>query len=260
MVLGLAATVAADPKPAPVDVKPLKDKLTVLADAQGGVYAVFHDPDSPTSSVLFYGTAKSKTLYAQIITGGGRDGDAWHMRTWAPRLPDMHDGYLYRHQDGSFERDCAANDEAVLGELTGDKARAVLDGYAFLSSAIVRRPHLLARDDAGTYYYVDEIAKDYGGNGQRVFIGKRGAMRQVPLTDIASDSGGEVYSTKTGEIRLVTEITTTADNTSTSHHRVSFVRGDKKIELVWLDLEMNSRLIFKDLAVYDFLGTLCESG
>jgi hypothetical protein len=167
---------------------------------------------------------------------------------------------LSRHQDGSYERYCWGADDAGLSELTGDKARAVLDGYAFLSTPIVHRPHLLARDDAGIYYYVDTIAKEYGGNGHRVFIGKRGALRQVPLTDIASDTGGEVYSTKTGDIRIVTVSSEEEDGAALAkHYHVSFVRGDKKIDLVWLDLTLNSRLIFKDLGVYDFIGTLCEN-
>jgi len=72
-----------------------------------------------------------------------------------------------------------------------------------MTSAIVRVPHVFARDDAGVYYYVDRIAKVYGGKGFRVFVGKKGAMKQLALTDVASDSEGDVFSTKTGDLRLV---------------------------------------------------------
>ena len=37
-----------------------------------------------------------------------------------------------------------------------------------------------------------ELAKAYGGEGYRVFSGKKGAMKQLPLTDVAHDTGGDV--------------------------------------------------------------------
>ena len=36
-----------------------------------------------------------------------------------------------------------------------------------------------------------------------MFVGKKGAMKQLPLTDVASDTAGEVFATKTGDLRLV---------------------------------------------------------
>src|SRR5262249_41169567 len=120
---------------------------------------------------------------------------------------------------------------------------------------IVHVPHLLARDDSGVYYYIDNIAKQYGGNGYRVFVGKRGALKQVPLTDVATDSGGEGVSTKSGDPRIVAPASV---EESTKRH-VTFVRGDKRSDLVYLDTEVNSRLIFKDLGIYDFIGTLCDN-
>ena len=91
----------------------------------------------------------------------------------------------------------------MLTEISGDKAKAVLDKSQFLSPGLVRRPHLLARDDMGIYYYVDKLSERHGGKAFRVFVGKRGAMKQVPLVDIAMDSAGQVFSTKTGDLRLV---------------------------------------------------------
>ena len=48
-----------------------------------------------------------------------------------------------------------------------------------------RRSHA-ARDDSGVYYYVDRIAKIYGGKGYRVFVGKKrveaGGTLVVPQT------------------------------------------------------------------------------
>jgi hypothetical protein len=118
--------------------------------------------------------------------------------------------------------------------------------------AIVHVPHLLARDDSGVYYYVDRIAKVYGGKGYRVFVGKKGAMKQMPLTDVASDSAGEVFSTKSGDLRLVRHNEGNKDT-------MTWVKGEKRLDLVFLDPDVNSVVIYKDLGIYTFLGTLCDN-
>jgi hypothetical protein len=240
-----------DPKPTPVDIKPLRDKLLVFQDKTGGTYVVYTAIDGTGDATVFYGTGKS--LYKQIITGRSRNGDAWSISTWTPRLAELRHGAVSRKTDGTFEKWCDGKDDAVLTELTGDKAKAVLDKYTFLSPALVRRPHLFARDDTGVYYYVDRLAKDLGGKGYRVFVGKKGGMKQLALVDVASDSAGEVFSTKTGDLRLVRTATGDAKPST------KWVKGEKRTELIPLDLDVNSPLIFTELGIYKFTGTLCDN-
>ncbi|HET7503193.1 MAG TPA: hypothetical protein VFK02_19370 [Kofleriaceae bacterium] len=244
----MALPAAADPAPRPVDVKALKAaKPIVLQDAQGGVYVVFRGDDSK----LFYGP-NAKAVYEQIIIGSSSSGDDFDFSTWAPRLgPGVrYGGFAYK--DKVYAKTCDGKDDAVLTELTGDKARAILDKTQFLTMAVVHVPHLLARDDSGVYYYVDRIAKIYGGKGYRVFVGKKGAMKQMPLTDVASDSAGDVFSTKSGDLRLVR-------NSESNKETMTWVRGEKRTELVFLETDVNSAVIFKDLGIYTFLGTLCDN-
>jgi hypothetical protein len=243
----MAATAAAEPAPKPVDIKPLRSKATVLQDAQGGTYVVFRGDERK----LFYGPT-AKQLYEQVVIGSGSNGEAFDLSTWAPRLSDMHYASFAYKDDKTYLKSCDGKDDAVLTELTGDKANAILDKAAFLSSAILHVPHLLARDDSGVYYYVDRIAKAYGGKGYRVYIGKKGAMKLLPLTDVASDSAGEVFSTKTGDLRLVRH---TEDRKDT----MTWVKGEKRMDLVFLDTDVNSAVIFRDLGIYTFLGTLCDN-
>jgi hypothetical protein len=40
---------------------------------------------------------------------------------------------------------------------------------------------------------------------------------------------------------------------------VKWVHGEKGDELHFLDLDVNSVLIFKELGIYGFLGTLCDN-
>jgi hypothetical protein len=247
VLVATVSAVAAEPAPKPVEIKALKAKAIVLQDAQGGTYVVFRGDDSK----LFYGPT-AKSVYEQTIIGSSSSGDAFDFSTWAPRLPGVHYGGFAYKADKTYTKSCDGKDDAVLTQLTGDKANAILDKTAFLSSGIVHVPHLLARDDSGVYYYVDRIAKIYGGKGYRVYVGKKGAMKQMPLTDVASDSAGDVFSTKSGDLRLVR-------NSENNKETMTWVKGEKRLELVFLDTDVNSAVIFKDLGIYTFLGTLCDN-
>ena len=252
-VMVLAAVAAADPKPKPVDIKPIRDKLVVLKDADGGTYAVVNEKGGERR--VFYG-ATPKVLHETVLEGGAfRDGDSWSVSVIAPTTEFPFIATIERKKDGTYLRTCGPKGaDFALTELTGDKAKEILDKSTFLTTQFIRRPHLLARDDKGVYYYVDVLRDAYGGNGHRVFVGKKGAMKQVPLTDVASDTGGEVYSTKSGDLRLVS-----TSDTDSRKKTAQWIRGERKSELVYLDHYMNQPLIFRDLGIYKLTGTMCGS-
>lgn len=243
----------ADPKPTPVDIKGFKDKLQVFQDKAGGTYVVYEEVvgGSTAQSRVWYGAGKQ--LYEQITVGRSRDGDSWSINTWAPRLAEIRPASIQKNKDGSFLKWCDGKDDAVLTQITGDKAKAIVDKASFYSPAMMRRAHLFARDDRGTYYYVDRLDAAHGGKGYRVFVGKKGAMKQLALTDVASDSAGQVFSTKTGDLRLVK----TADGETRPTTR--WVKGEKTTDLIQLDVDVNSPIIFSDLGIYKFMGTLCDN-
>ena len=240
----IATVAAADPKPTEIDSKPFKDRLMLFQDAQGGTYAVLRD----ASPRVFYGTGKQ--LYEQIVTGSGANEDQWSIGTWAPRVHEIRPGQILRMEDGSFKRDCDGLDDAGLTAVVGEKATKLLASVKLMSPATTRIPYLLARDDAGVYYYVDKLRK---GDGYRVFVGKKGAMKQMPLSDVAIDMAGAVFSTKTGDLRLV------RSTDSGEKESVKWVHGEKGTDLHFLDVDAASVLIFKDLGIYGFLGTLCDN-
>ncbi len=253
-VLGCAVAPAAaetkEPKPLATDIKAFKDKLLVLRDASRATYVVLRKTEEFNYRV-WYGTGN--TLYEQVVGGSSADGDAWAVYVWAPRIAEIRPGTVERKLDGTFFKSCDGKDDFVLTELTGDKAKAVLDKYAFVSPGLVRRPHLLARDDSGVYYYVDKLSPLHGGKNYRVFVGRKGAMKQLALTDIASDSAGQVFSTKSGDLRLVNTITDSSKRSGV------WFKGGKKTELITLDLDVNSPIIFTDLGIYKFIGSICEN-
>jgi len=250
-VVCASSIASAEPKPKPVDIKPFRDRLIVLKDAEGGTYVV--RPGSEAR--MWYGPGgKNKNLYEQIIIGRSSDGTkgTWDISAWAPRVPELRPGSVRNNGDGTFTKWCGNDVQVGLTELTGDKAKAIIDKWSFYTTAMIRRPYFLARDDAAVYYYVDVIRNEYGGKGYRVFIGKKGAMKQKPLTDLANDTGGDVFSTKTGDLRIVRD-------TSEPKPSVTWVKGEKRVPLVNLDTDANSALIYKDLGIYGFTGSICET-
>ena len=248
LLLALTGIAAADdPKPKAIDVKAIRDKLLLFEDTQGGTYVVLPGPDGR----LFYGT-NTKVVYEQIVVTKGTDGDGWSFGVYAPRLSGITPAIVQRRKDTSaFERWC---DQASmpLKLVPADRAKPMLEKLQFMTNAMIRRPQFFARDDAGVYYYVDQLAKAYGGEGYRVFSGKKGAMKLLPLTDVAHDTGGDVFSTKSGDVRFVVDANDHSKNTA------YWIKGDKKHELTILDPDTNSRVIFKDLGIYTFLGTVCD--
>jgi hypothetical protein len=253
LTLVLAMPAAAEPKPEKVDIKPFRDELVVLQDGEGGTYVLKPRTDKDGETLparIWYGVPKAKELYEQQSQGHSRNGKSWSEQVWAPRIPGIRPGY-FDFKDDQYSKAC--NDSRVpLTQLTGDKAKAILDKSTFMTPFMVRTAHRLARDDSGTYYYVDRFLKKFGGSGYRVFVGKKGAMKQLALTDMAIDTAGEVFSTKTGDLRLVV----------THEHDAKpgavWIKGNRKLDLVQLDIDANSPLIYSELGIWTFMGTLCD--
>jgi hypothetical protein len=245
----------ADPKPTAVDVKKIRDRFVVLQDSEGGSYFVFPDHDEPK---IFYGIGKA--YYEQLIVGSSSDGTtgAWDYALLAPRIAHAEPGSIGRRGDGTFVRVCGTQppaNEAGLTQITGDKAKQLIDKGQFMTIAMIRVPVVLARDDHGVYYYVDRLRDRFGGKGYRLFVGKKGAMKSLALDDVASDSLGDVFSTKTGDLHLVAN----HNGDDSTRNEAVWVRGDKRMPLAVLPPDINGPLIYRELGVYSFIGTICEN-
>ncbi len=256
VVLGWLAVVGvahADPTPQKIDSKPFRDQLLVFTDSASNVYVIKPEnrpASAPVEPARVWFGSPNKPVYEQVVTGLSRNGSAWSVQTWAPRIIGIRPGYLSQKADGTWTKSCGDQDAISLTQHTGDKAKALLDKSPLMSEYLMRRAHMLARDDSGTYYYVDKLSKEYGSKGFRIYMGRKGAMKQMPLSDVASDTAGEVFSTKTGDLRL--------DRRADSKKMV-WIRGEKRTELITLDVDANSPVIFADLGIYPFLGTICDN-
>jgi hypothetical protein len=242
-----AAKHLASDKPQAIDPKPMAAQLDVYKDDLGGYYVTpsLGQGGDDRDKWVFFGDGK--TMYQQRVIGGGSSGDGQDWSLWAPRVKGITYGSI-ELQKGVATVHCREKDPRALKKLTADEAKTFFKAAQFLPPLWRRSAHFLARDDDGTYYYVDQLLEDYGGKGFRVYVGQKGAMKELPLTNSVSDSAGEIFATKTGELKIVTS----------SDGKAYWKKGGKKVDLVVLDPFPNRYLIYRDLGIYGQLGAICD--
>jgi hypothetical protein len=140
--------------------------------------------------------------------------------------------------------------ERPLKVLAPDEARAMLLAASFAPSPQRFRPYALMRDDRGRYYFVDRGAQPGDEKRFRLFVGPKGALVEQKMTNVVSDSEGDVFSTKTGDLRLVIDRTAPA----------LWIHGQKRVELKRVPVEQNLTMIYTELGTYlgQRLGTPCD--
>jgi hypothetical protein len=130
------------------------------------------------------------------------------------------------------------------------KAKALLAAAKFDVTPQQFLPHVLLRDDGGKYYYVDRGFWPDQEKSFRLFAGPKGSLKLQKMTNVVSDSEGEIFTTKSGELRMV------VDRVKPS----LWIERGKKTELREVPVEANLQLIYNELGVYTGmrLGTPCD--
>ncbi|MEE8410623.1 MAG: hypothetical protein V3T05_13555 [Myxococcota bacterium] len=135
-----------------------------------------------------------------------------------------------------------------LKPLSIEETRDIMTA-AELTDPLPRRvPYAVARDRAGNYFFVDRTdspgAKDF-----KLYKGPKGKLEELEMVNIVSDSKGDVFSTKSGSLRLVIE-----------KQKSFWIEGGKTRELVNVPLEKNWGVIYKEIGVYTgkAFGTPCD--
>jgi len=81
-----------------------------------------------------------------------------------------------------------------------------------------------------------------------VFVGQKGAMKETAMTNIVADSAGEIFATRSGDLKIITG----------TDHTASWKKGETKVALTVLELFQNRYLIYRDLGIYGTLGIVCD--
>ncbi|HET6436625.1 MAG TPA: hypothetical protein VFG59_01085 [Anaeromyxobacter sp.] len=222
-------------------------KLVLWEDGSGN-YVAFDpvDLDAPG----YAGTAR-KMHRLRVGSGflDGGQGTGSHS-FWDPRVG----GGRFEWTPAEAKLSCGQR-ELPLKRVPAVEAQKILARAELLAPRWRRVPHLLARDDEGTYFLVDG-ARDAEGDpadppDYRLYVGKKGGLSRIDLLDSIKDSGGLVFITSGG--RLVAR-------QQGRKYAVEWSAGNTRIALTWLEPAEQGPLIYRELGVYagQSLGTPCD--
>ena len=234
----------AEALPPSVDISAVKDKLVILSDGKDHYVAVI--PFSDVWQHLYYGNGKR--FFLQRVTGGGSSGtESWDRVFWEPRV-DARWKAGVGWKDGKYSVQCGDR-ETTFTSLANEARDKILASATFHEQLWQYQAYSLARDNQGHYYYVDRPLAPANSKTFRLFSGLRGSLKPLKMTNIVSDSQGDIFTTRSGELRLVLD-----------KQRSVWVERKKELELIQLPIQDNHVLIYQDLGVYEGqrLGTPCD--
>ena len=222
----------------------LRPKLKLLTDGTGG-YLAF-DPGAGSFDPFYWGTREA--MHAQRIGGGGRSGtESFDSIFWEPRVKARWQG-AFAMKDGAYSLQCG--DKAYPLKLVSDgEAKAILEKARLLDVRWSRHLYALARDDVGTYYVADQAREPDGNTNFHLFVGEKGHVTGVPVSDADVDAGGTLITSTQGRFSV-----------NFAEKKADWIEGRTKTPLVFLDIEDNAFLAYTKLGVYrdERLGTPCD--
>jgi hypothetical protein len=225
----------------------IRERLFVVTDG-AGVYWIYPDarldqsipqPNVDRREFIFVGDGKTFRR-ARPERGGLIGGKYFYWLLWDPRVEALDGVGIYLDESGKHGVYCGKKD-LKLTRLAAADEKAMVAAARFVEGPFGRQEYALARDERGIYYYVDR------GLGPtfdfRLYVGPRGAMKLQKMKNVVRDSAGDVFASRSGELRLVL-------NKADGKREGFWVKGKKRTPLVTLPLDENEGLIYNDLGVY----------
>ncbi len=200
-------------------------------------------------TAVFYGDGK--VFYHLRRTGGGSVCDPARLSTytsfWEPRVVRRDEAQI--HFRGGKHLVVCGKRETELRPVPEAEGRERIAQAKFLEQRWRRSPYSLTRDAIGTYYFVDTLGAERPGRDFRLYVGPRGNLKLQPMKNVVSDSQGDIFSTKRGELRLIL-----------SRNEFLWIAGKKQTRLVKVPIDDNEQLIYSELGPYmgERLGTPCD--
>ena len=238
---------------APLTLEPaVKDPMILLTDGKGHYVAV--TPFVTAEHTLFYGDGK-KFSAVPVVSSSSNGNEKFDMHFADPRFYiEFRQASVLDFKDGKYNVECGDHTVA-LQRVDAKTAKPMLDAAVFLPSPRKWRPHVLLRDSRGIYYYVDRGRTKQSEGQYRLFVGPKGNLVQQKMTNIVSDSQGDIFSTKTGDLRLVIDA-----GPERNAQKGAWIKNEKSQQLTIVPVDANSAMIHTDLGVYagEHMGTPCD--
>lgn len=224
-----------------------KEKMVVLTDGKGHYVSVI--PWGREDDRLFYAGDGKKFYSVPIVGGGSEQGKRFNIVFVDPRYYIQ---FNWRTDltflEGKYTLSCGPR-KVSLDPVDPAKAKDMIAAASFAPSPRKYRAYALARDTRGVYYYVDRGARPGTEKQFRLFVGPKGGLKPQKMTNVVSDSEGDIFSTKTGSLRLIL-----------SKNESSWLQNEKPTKLTIVPVEDNAAMIYTELGVYtgERLGTPCD--
>ncbi len=227
----------------PANVAPdVRARLRLFTDGHGRYLAL--DPQGDALDPFYAGDARQ--LYAQRVYGGGSEGQDFDRVFWDPRVGERWQAELDR-KNGRLSLQCGTRTIAFHPAAPA-RARAVLARAHLFLPRWQREAFAIARDDRGTYFFVDRRRESSVRPEYRLFVGQKGKLSPVALSDAIVDRGGELFITADGRLRI-----------RPAARKADWIAGDTVTPLVYLDIGDEARFAYTELGVYhEPLGTACD--
>jgi hypothetical protein len=226
----------------PLSPPPSVEGLKIASDENGHFIAFSKKSEAGR---FFWGDGT--TFWKVPIRGTSGNASYVEYHFWDPRLGSS--GGAFQLRDGKASLTCGPDHRGVLLKiLPGAEAKETLAKARLLESRWRRRALALARDDAGTYYFVDRVDEPRGDPDFHLYVGTKGKMQPLALTDRIGDEKAEIFVSAQGRLKHA------ADGTA------EWVAGTARTPLVWLEITHEAQLIYTTLGIYSGqqLGTPCD--
>jgi hypothetical protein len=234
------------PPPERIDTSKFLEELKILSDGKGHYIAVV--PWGEFRDEFYYGDAQA--LYRQRVFGySAEDKVSFDRYFWEPRM--RRGGASFEFRDGKYTVECGDR-KASFTPVADEEQQRIRSTATFAKTRWKHRAYALSRDERGNYYYVDKVREPEESKVFRLWAGPKGAMKLQKMTNIVSDSAGDIFSTKGGELRLILG--------GQDAQVPKWIQGKSEEKLTFLPVENNARLIYEELGVYvgESLGTPCD--
>jgi TolB-like protein len=237
------------------------DELQLLSAAQRAAFQVATDgkgnylafvPFAGLDAPLFAGSADQ--LWAQYLIGGGANGTSqFSLNFWDPRTQGGGEAEL-DFNEGALTLSCKAQRLAYT-RLPAAKERAFLARAKLFTQRWRRQGMALGRDEDGTYYFVDEPRGDGNREDLHLFIGRKGQVVPVKVTDVLREESRVIVETDAGTLTLPTGEDAASRNVPGTFKSPG---GTKPVNV--LDLWRSRAMIYTTLGAYpgERLGTACD--
>jgi hypothetical protein len=239
-----------------IDVSGYTDQMLLVTDGKSHYVAVvppsvksYKNKDGKETDIedrVFYGDGK--VFYRVAVRGyGAESGKYFQYHLADPRFV-WNQQPSFGERGGKYTATCGTR-KTALDPVETNRARKMLTKASFKRSPHGWIPYALARNDKGVYYFVDRGRWKDNKQHFRVFSGPKGNLKKLKLKNIVNDSEGDIFSTPTGDLRLILE-----------KSESFWVSKGKRAELTLVPVDKNVQMIYNQLGVYIGLriGTPCD--